>query len=312
MVKNSFYEYVYLVYGLIVQSEIPLPELVVYDIVDGRTPDVTISFGELPKNIINELKKGKDHCFEKEEIWFSIKDTATYYIKNTNCIQVEIFPKANLQNVKTFLLGSAFGMLLIKRNNIAIHGGAVVINEKGIIVTGDSGAGKSTLTAALREKGYNFLADDVSVIGEDEKNNLMVMPGYPQQKLCGDAIDKFKYRDIMGIKKIEDNRDKYSIKIEEKFRRYPSTLNAIYELSIADVKTVEVIKVIGREKLDIIFNNIFRFGLIKYIGIDPVYFNKCLKLANNIEIYKIKRPRVGDTTDQQIKLIEENLNPITL
>lgn len=310
MDNNMNKKHTYLVYGLIVQSEISLPELTVYNKMGDQIADVTIFCEELPKGIKKELKEGKDHCFEKKEIWFSIKGTATYYIKDANSIQVEAFPEADKQKVKTFLLGSAFGMLLIRRKSIAIHGGAVQINEKGIIVTGDSGAGKSTLTAALREKGYDFLADDVSVIGEDENNNLMIMPGYPQQKLCSDAVEKFNYCNSSSIKKVDEDRDKYAIAIENNFRKTAAKLKAIYELSVADVDKVEVRKVTGTEKLNVIFNNIFRFGLVNYTGMDTVYFKKCVQLAKNIEIYKIKRPKEGYTTEQQIKIIEISMREL--
>lgn len=292
-------KYTYLLYGLIVQSDIQMYELMPYYGKCAR--DVTIDCIQMPEHIKKTLKEGKKHCFEKNQIWFSITGVATYYIKDTNNIQVEIFKGADEQSVKTFLLGSAFGMLLIKRNSIAIHGGAVVIDGQGIIITGDSGAGKSTLTAALRENGCPFLADDVSVISEDKNIALMIMPGYPQQKLCRDATLKFKYS---NVKKIPDGRDKYSIAVENEFRKIPAKLKAIYELRAADVENVEFNQVTGAEKLNIIFKNIFRFELISFIGMKPEYFKKCVQLAKDIEIYKIIRPEQGDTIDRQLEIIE--------
>ncbi|WP_051624152.1 hypothetical protein [Clostridium akagii] len=302
MDNNFILKHTYLVYGLIVQSQISLPELVVYD--KEEVPDVIISCVKLRANIKNAIKEGKDHCFEKEQIWFSIKKVATYYVKDVNTIQVELFKGAEEQYVKTFLLGSALGMLLIKRNSIAIHGGSVVINEKGIILTGCSGSGKSTLTAALREKGYDFLADDVSVIGEDHQNNLMIMPGYPQQKLCSDAVEKFQYSDEHNIRKIDEDRNKYAIPITKKFRKEPCKLKAIYELSANDIEEVKVINITGMERLNIIFKNIFRFGLINYIGMDPSYLKKCIQIAKNVDVYKIMRPKEGYTIVEQIEIIE--------
>lgn len=312
MNNNINEKYTYSVYGLIVQSEIQLPELMEYDKTKEQIADVTIICKNVPEDIQKALKEGKVDCFKKDQIWFSIKNVATYYIKDANCIEFEAFPEADNQKIKSFLLGSAFGMLLIIRKSIAIHGGAVVINENGIILTGDSGAGKSTLTAAFREKGYDFLADDVSVIEEDKNYNLTIMPGYPQQKLCSDAVEKFKYSNISSIKKIDEDRDKYAIAIENKFRKTGAKLKAIYELSIGDVEIVQVRKITGTKKLNIILNNIFRFGLVDYIGIDPIYFKKCVQLAKNIDIYKIIRPKEGYTIDQQIEIIEKSIGELIL
>ncbi|OPJ62717.1 hypothetical protein [Clostridium oryzae] len=305
-------EYKYWIYGLVVQSQIPLPELQIYDGTYRHKKDVRIYTKDMPKDIKEALDEGKDHCFKKDKIWFSIKDTATYYIKDIDCIEIEVFSEANEQSVKTFLLGSALGMLLIMRKSIAIHGGAVVINEKGIILTGDSGAGKSTLTAALREKGYDFLADDVSAIDKDENNNIVIMPGYPQQKLCSDAVDKFKYRNNSDIRKIDEGRDKYAIRINDNFRKTAVRLKAIYELITDDVDSVKLVKVTGKNKLITIFKNIFRFGLIDYIGMDPLYFRKCLQLAKNIETYRIIRPKEGYTVEKQIEVIESSISELVL
>lgn len=310
MNNNIDEKYTYSVYGLTVQSEIQLLELMEYDKPKGKTADVTIICKSMPEHIQKALEEGKVDCFKKDQIWFSIKQVATYYIKDTNSIEFQPFPEADSQKIKSFLLGSAFGMLLIMRKSIAIHGGAVVINEKGIILTGDSGAGKSTLTAAFREKGYDFLADDVSVIGEYKDQASMIMPGYPQQKLCSDAVEKFKYSNINGIKKIDEDRDKYAIAIEDKFRKTQAELKAIYELTVGEVERVQIIKIIGTEKLKTIFNNIYRFGLVNYIGIDPKYFEKCLQLAKNIDMYKIIRPKEEYTIDQQIEIIESSIGEL--
>lgn len=301
----------YLVYGLVVQSEIELPELLeIYNEEDQNKNDVAIICEVMPQDIRKELDEGKDYCFQKDKIWFYIKNTAVYYIKNINCIQVEVLQEADEQSVKTFLLGSALGMLLIMRKTIAIHGGAVVIGGESIIVTGESGAGKSTLTAALREKGYKFLADDVSALGEDENSNIMVMPGYPQQKLCKDAVEKFNYANDSSIKKIDEGRDKYSIKIRDNFGHNAVKLKAIYELSTEDIDGVRVRQVRGKEKLTIIFNNIFRFELIKYIGMNPAYFKKCARLAQNIQVYKITRPNRGYTIEEQVEIIESSIGEL--
>ncbi|UZW14955.1 hypothetical protein OSC52_03680 [Clostridium pasteurianum] len=303
MNNNIDKKYTYLVYGLIVQSDIQLPELMEYDKPKEQSEDIRIIRKNMPKHIQEALRDGKVDCFKKDQIWFSIENVAAYYIKDVNCIEFQPFPEADNQKIKSFLLGSAFGMLLIMRKSIALHGGSVVIDGKGIILTGDSGAGKSTLTAAFREKGYDFLADDVSVIGEDENSNLTIMPGYPQQKLCSDAVEKFKYG-TNSIKKIDEDREKYAIAIEDEFRKTDAELKAIYELSVGEVETVQIRKITGTDKLNTIFNNIYRFGLINYIGIDPIYFKKCVQLAKNIDMYKIIRPKKGYSIDQQIEIIE--------
>lgn len=300
-------KYTYLVYGLIVESHMEFKELMKYDNAEKREADVNIVCKTMPEDIKESLEKGQADCFTKEKAWFLIKHVAVYYIKDAGCIEFEPFPEADPHKIKSFLLGSAFGMLLILRKSIAIHGGSITIGEKGIILTGGSGAGKSTLTAAFREKGYDFLADDVSVLGEDKNHNIVVMPGYPQQKLCRDAVEKFKYSNLKNIRKINEDRDKYALALENQFRKNSAALKAIYELSVGNVDKVKAEKITGREKLNVILKNIYRVELANYIGIDPVYFKKCLQLAKNIQVYRIVRPKEGYTIDQQVEIIEASI-----
>ena len=169
--------YSYNVYGLNVQSEIEFPELLSSNCKEYKYTDVNISYGRLSKEIAEEIEMGKLCSLNKETMWFYINDVAKYYIHSGNIIIVEPFNNADNHDVKAFLLGSAFGMLLIQKNIVAIHGGTIVVDGQAIIITGEQGAGKSTLTSALREKGYFFMADDVSVIGKRKDTKHIIYPG---------------------------------------------------------------------------------------------------------------------------------------
>ncbi|MEG1312625.1 MAG: hypothetical protein RSD47_11570, partial [Romboutsia sp.] len=85
-------------------------------------------------------------------------------------------------------------------------------------------------------------------------------------------------------------------------------LEAVFELKVGDVDEVEIEEIIGAKKLKKIMKNIFRVEMIHYSGgAEPVYFKKCIDLAQNIQFYKITRPRDLFSVDQQIELIEEQV-----
>jgi len=91
------------------------------------------------------------------------------------------------QDLRTFLLGSAVGALLIQRGILVLHGNALEKDGKAIVCMGYSGAGKSTLAYALTQQGWRLLADDLVAVSPDG----LVLPGIPRIKLWHDAAKAF-------------------------------------------------------------------------------------------------------------------------
>jgi hypothetical protein len=297
----------YKIYGLNIASGLLLPELLPNKGIGKEVIHITITKGFVPEYIHREIKKGITYCYNNEVIWFVIEKVAIYYVSDGTKIIIQPYEDANNDDLKTYLLGSAFGALLIQRNMIAIHGGAIVVNNKAIIITGTTGAGKSTLTTAFRLRGSLFLADDVSVIKVAEGEELQVYPAYPQQKLCGDSVEKLGYI-CKGLKLIDPERDKYAVPLEnEVFVNKPVDLASIYELTIGDSKKVEIVQVTGREKIKLLYENIFRIGYTKEIGLSPFYYKNYIQIVQKATVYRITRPRDRFTVEQQIDLIRGTL-----
>lgn len=302
--KDKKKKYYYKVYGLNIESEIKMPELVVLDKEDITNFDVIVSIGTMPNSINVAKEQGFLEGFKKNEMWFYIKDIATYYIKNGQDIIVEPYRDIHDHYIKTYILGSAFGLLLIQRNIVAIHGGPVLISDKDIICTGDTGAGKSTLTSALRLSGAKLIADDVSAIDITDKIN--VYPAYPQQKLCGDAVRKLGYNTEDFIR-VDEGRDKYAISSKSEFINKLVNLSAIFEIAVGDIEEVQIKELRGSEKMNTIMKNIYRGYVNQIAGLDREYFKRCLKITKDIKIYRITRPRDKFTVNEQIEIIKEKL-----
>lgn len=95
--------------------------------------------------------------------------------------------EGNPQDLRTFLLGSAVGALLIQRGMVVLHGNALEHRGRAIVSLGHSGAGKSTTAYALMQQGWRLLADDLVAITPAG----LVLPGIPRIKLWHDAAQAF-------------------------------------------------------------------------------------------------------------------------
>ena len=297
-------KYYYKVYGLNIESEIKIQELIILNDENKANIDVTIYIDKMPESINTAKNQGILEGFRKNEMWFYIKDIATYYIKNGQEIIVEPYRDIHDHYIKTYILGSAFGLMLIQRNIVAIHGGSVLIDDKAIICTGDTGAGKSTLTSAFRLSGAKLIADDVSAI--DMTDEINIYPAYPQQKLCGDAVRKLGY-DTEDFIRIDEGRDKYAIPSESEFINKSVNLSVIFEIMVGDIEEVEIKELRGSEKMNTIMKNIYRGYVNQISGLDREYFKKCLKVTKDIKIYRIIRPKDKFTVNEQRQLIKEEL-----
>lgn len=297
--------YIYRVYGLNIESDIIMPALIPI-INTEHTIDVTILCGKIPQ----EEEQGMVECINNKsnlkKISYVLEGVAGFYVASGNTIIVEPCDNADMEMVKTYLLGYTFGILLFQRNNIAIHGGTVVIGDRAIIFTGDSGAGKSTLTTTLRNKGYKIMSDDTSVTAIGDDKVPVVHAGYPEQKLCRDMLIKLGYNPD-ECKLIDKKREKYVIPVHKYFSEKTMRLGAIFEITESDNSEVEIEKVIGINKLKVLQKNIYGISIAKQCSMSAEYLKKSIEIAQNVAIFRIKRPKNKFSVEEQIAKLEETL-----
>lgn len=89
------------------------------------------------------------------------------------------------------LYGFAMAALLQQNKMLVLHGSAVELNGKAYVIIGGKGHGKSTVTAALIERGYRLLSDDVTALVVTQ-NRILVLPGIPIIKLWPDATQSIQ------------------------------------------------------------------------------------------------------------------------
>lgn len=301
---NNFYT----VYGLTIKSDVLLPELICADSQDLKTVDCEIHYGLVDEEIKQTIARGKMAQYTPQKIWFHIKALATFIIVDGTQIIIDKCQDGKEERIRLYLLGTCLGFILFQKNRLVIHGGTVCINNKGMIFTGKSGAGKSTLTSALRLKGYGFVTDDLSVL---VKNGYPeVESGYPQQKLCEDAMKNLGYNRDHYQQIGEGSRMKYLIPVKDQFVNQSVPLQGICEITLGQVEHVEIQYLRGSEKINALYQNIYNIDFKEYMGINPDYFKHCISVAQKIPIYRIIRPQDHVSIEEEIQLVEHLVNQL--
>ena len=299
-------EYKYRVYGMDINSQIEITEFVnrYNDSYDDINKVVNIRVGDVPERFKLEMEKGTTIGFGDKEVWFEIENVGFYHIYNGTEIMVNIYDNADRIQVNNYLTCSCLGFIMLQKENVAIHGAVINIDNKGVIITGERGAGKSSLSTALRQRGYGFIADDVAAL--DIKEKPYINHAFPYQKLCSDLVDNMNYSKTKYKSFKSDTSIKYLVPVHDNFQKEQIYLDSIFKLRVDDVKEVSIKEIKGNEKLKLIFENIYRGEYRSFIGgFSGEYIKKCITIAKNIKVYEIVRPKDKFTLDKQIELVEE-------
>jgi hypothetical protein len=276
--------YYYKVYGLNIGSELELPEL---SPVQNIKVDVTIGFGKVPEHLPEV--RGSGVLFEAafNDFLFKFEGIGRYRVQDGSRIIIQPEREALPAEIRLVLLGSSIGALLHQRGMLAIHGSAITDGKQTTILSGPSGVGKSTLAAGLLELGYSVIADDISVIGQNEKQHFIVESGIPHLKLWKDVLAHLNKTD--DFSKVRPQLEKYRIPIPVLEEETPS-LSKIVILSPSNSTDFSYSEILGRDKFHLLRNTTYRLQFIDKMNKTEVHFRNLSQVVNSVQMFHANRP----------------------
>lgn len=192
----------YRVYGLVVTSSLPLPELL--EEADGeRACDVSIS--EEPSPFGDGASDGggdwKPLYFEDTQSpWLStlavpsgfavrFRSQAEFRVTaDGSVIRCRRLGDTSHAALRHILLDHLLPCVLGHRGTLVVHGSCVALPAGAVVFAGSSLAGKSTTAAALAYRGHRLIADDAAVIVSSGRGSHVV-PAYPGLRLWPDSLE---------------------------------------------------------------------------------------------------------------------------
>jgi Serine kinase of the HPr protein, regulates carbohydrate metabolism len=293
----------YRAFGLRIDSDIPLPELGDAMPPDGDPDLCVIRAGAGTKPGWPE-GEGAGRLYAAEGIVaFRVPQTAAFRI--TDGCRIEVYPDsgADEDRIRLYILGTCMGALLLQRRILPLHGSVVARDGRAYAIVGESGAGKSTLSAALLERGFRLVTDDVAAIVFDERGTPLVMPAYPQQKLWQDSLDRLQIAGG-GLRPLFDRETKFAVPADGAFCPEPVPLVHIYELVHADGQTPELQPIARLERCYTLYRHTFRRSLIVPSGLAAWHFETSARLAEKAGMHRLLRPAKVFAARESARLIE--------
>ena len=276
----------YWVSGLSVASEIALPGLIAGT--PERVPEVTIRRGPVPGNLTEASASGPTWQVAGKQFLLRIPDIASFLLNDGHEIVFAPVSDQAAADVPIFILGTVFGILLHQREQIVLHASAVRVNGRAVLFCGASGAGKSTLAAALAQRGYPLVTDDICTLTADGTGAPMVYPDGRQLKLWAQAIDRLDLVQGRG-ERVRKSLEKFYVEPSEVFTE-PLALGAVYALREARPPHG-----LGIEKPNVVDaalllrRNAYRPLLVRRLNQKANYFHAATTIANSAGIFNLTR-----------------------
>lgn len=276
----------YRVSGLSVASEIALPGLTRGPA--ERTPQVTIRLGEVPESLSQPTVFGPTWQIAGKQFLLRVPDIARFLLNDGREIVVAPEPKTDVADLPIFTLGGAFGILLHQREQIVLHGSAVRVGGKAVLFCGPSGAGKSTMAAALAQRGFPLVSEDICVVTMNDSGKPLVHPDGRQLKLWAQSINKLDLAGRRG-ERVRASLEKFYVDAHAAFSE-PLPLGAIYALrearpplapGIERPNVVDAALVLRR--------NAYRPLVVRRMNQKANYFRAAAAIANAAGIFHLTR-----------------------
>jgi len=253
--------YFYKSYGLLISSEIELPEL--SEIQDqGSSTDLKVSMAEfaMPELVKTNIhRRGIRAFFGEDEAgnlflhWEGVAD-----FKAIGGDLLLISPKTNDMNLLTlFTVSEALGLILFQKGYFLLHASSVKVGSEAWCFMGNPGAGKSTTAAAFIKAGCKLLSDDLTAIKFDETGNGFIIPAYPQLKIWDNTVEGLDY-DKTSLSPVSEGVNKFSYQPKGTFEHKPVALKRIFFLHHA--KNRAVLKEMNGHEIPTVLSHILSCG----------------------------------------------------
>ena len=273
-------------FGLAIRSCLPLPELLTAE--PDAPADIEIAYGEVPAELPGLLKRGVRFQAAPGALRLQVDGIASYLIAGGRQITIAREPGVADDDVRVFLLASAFGALLHQREDLVLHGSAVEWNGEAVVFIGRSGVGKSTLATAFRRKGHAILTDDLCVVRPDATGRMIAFPGFPQTKLWLDSLKRLEISPD-GLQRIRQKLEKRAVPLGADFVAAPRAVRKLYLLSPYNRTELVLTAVQGPQKFAIIRDQTYRFGFLASIEGKAGHFQRGLRLAQQVPLSVVQR-----------------------
>lgn len=291
--KNTLPFYFYRTYGLSIASQIEIPEL--QEVKPIASPDLKILMSDIKATLEDALYSDRWYQVDDHRCQLEVPGIARYQVESGRRVLLDRRSMGSTEqsvkpcDVRLFLLGATFGVLLHQRNWLPLHVSALNTPSGVWAFTGHSGAGKSTLGAWLHyTQGWPMVSDDVAVIKPDNEKPYMYA-GPPRLKLWKDALAAMNLSQE-GLVRDRTRADKYHLMLQYGFEVAPKPLRALVLLERAESgQGASIEELQGAAAFKVVIKALYRPEIGAMINKPERLMLDFANLVNKIKVYRFRR-----------------------
>ena len=301
--------YAYRIAGLTVASEIELTGAVAAS--PAAAPEVTVRAGPVPEALEGVTTHGTRWEIAGDCFLLRIPDLARFLLTGGREIVFEALPGVAPSELSIFLIGTVFGMLLHQRGYVVLHASAVRVNDRAVLFCGPSGSGKSTLAAALAQRGFPVVTDDVCALAPDADGTPVVQSDGRRLKLWEEAIAKLDLADRRGGR-VNSRTEKFFVEPSASHAE-ALPLGAVYMLREANPPHAAGIERPNAVDAAILLRrNAYRPNIVRRMGQRENYFLAAGQVGNTHGLFHLTRVRDFAAMPEVIAMLERHWADIGL
>ena len=291
----------YAAYGLRIRSGIALPFAAGSP---AAEPDVAIRIGRAPTALAAPRFGRPNWEAAPGRFLMHVDGVARYFVRDGREITVEpAGDDAAARNA--FLLGSVLAACLKQRGIVTLHASSIATDAGAVLFTGHSGTGKSTLLAALVERGYPMLADDVTGIVPDAGGAPLALPAFPCVRLWADAVEALGWQGRTR-ERVRDGMEKYQATVAH-FHDAPLPVRAVVVLTRHNRGDIEIETTPPVTAFERVARRVYRKQYSHALGQEREQFRALSALAHRVPVVQVGRPLGGPSAARVADRIEDCL-----
>jgi hypothetical protein len=255
----------------------------------GQSAEVLVEEGIIPPPTATLSAAGPLRQAGPSEVRFGLPGVARLLISGGDRIRVQRYPGCRDDALCLMLMGTGAALLLHQRGFLPLHGSGVLTPKGAVLVIGHSGAGKSTTLAALMQRGYPMICDDLAALRIDAAGVPRVHPGVALYKLWADSAKALAVS-TAGLARVRDELEKFMVPAAARLVTEPAPVTAIYQLSTHQSSELQLEPRRDGARFNAVLDHTWQKLTVKRMGLHQQHFSQAIAVANAARIVAVRRP----------------------